>query len=204
MDNQDQSAPTPPAPLRLDLGCGCNKKDGFVGVDIRQFPGVDIVHDLRTPWPWPDNSVEEVHCAHFVEHLHHSEEQPERVFFCNELYRVLVPGGKALIVVPCWSSARAYGDYQHKWPPVSPWWFYYLTKRWRVGDPASGVVPNAPHNDISYDPAGYSCDFDVNFGFSMHPQIALRNQEMQQFALTFYIEAGQDIVATFQKPHALR
>lgn len=167
-------------PLKLDLGCGINKKEGFLGVDERPFKGVDLVHDLRKTWPWKDSSVTEVNSSHFVEHL----EPMERVHFVNELYRVLIPDGKAFLVVPNWSSARAYGDLTHKWPPVSEFWFYYLDKNWRAA--------NAPHNDF------YTCDFNATGGWSMHPAIQTRNVEYQQHALQFWKEAGQDILMTLQ------
>ena len=112
---------------KLDLGCGVNKKPGFIGVDCLKLDGVDEIVDLKKPWPWKDNSVAEAHCSHFVEHL----TGRERIFFCNELYRVLVPGGTAQLITPHWSSARAYGDMTHQWPPVSEFWFYYLDKPWR-------------------------------------------------------------------------
>ncbi|UCH07499.1 MAG: hypothetical protein JSV55_00415, partial [Deltaproteobacteria bacterium] len=36
----------------LDIGCGPAKADGFIGLDIRDLPGVDLVHDLNEiPWP---------------------------------------------------------------------------------------------------------------------------------------------------------
>jgi hypothetical protein len=166
--------------LKLDLGCGKNPKAGFTGVDCRDF-GQEITADLRQVWPWGDGSVEEVHCSHFVEHL----TAAERIHFVNELYRVLIPGGKAQIIVPHWSSCRAYGDLTHQWPPVSEFWFYYLDKGWRD--------QNAPHNDF------YTCDFQVTWGYSLNPQISARNQEYQQFAMTFYKEAVQDVIATMVK-----
>ena len=75
-----------PEYVKLDIGCGKNKKEGFIGVDQYAMPGVDIVANLveRTPlfknsadpfkphggafkpWPWKDGSVEEVHCSHFL------------------------------------------------------------------------------------------------------------------------------------------
>jgi predicted SAM-dependent methyltransferase len=78
--------------LKLDLGCGKNKINAeFTGVDCIDFPGVDVVANLAEKkkgkfilWPWADNSVDEVHCSHFVEHL----EPDERIHFANELYRV--------------------------------------------------------------------------------------------------------------------
>jgi hypothetical protein len=95
--------------LKLDFGCGPNKREGFQGVDSIAFPGVDFVVDLRQRWPWEDNSVAEAHASHFIEHL----TAMERVHFANELYRVLKPGGKCTVIVPHWGSCRAYGDPTH-------------------------------------------------------------------------------------------
>lgn len=170
--------------MKLDLGCGQNKKAEFLGVDALPLPGVDLVADLRARWPWEDGSVEEVHCSHFIEHL----TATERVFFVNELYRVLKPGGKATMVAPHWSSCRAYGDPTHQWPPVSEFWFYYLLKAWRD--------QNAPHCDVKHSPDGFACDFEATWGYVMNPSIVARNQEYQSFALSNYKEAAQDIVAT--------
>lgn len=177
-------AVAPAAPLRLDIGCGPNKRAGFIGVDAVAFHGVDVVHDLNKPWPWPDNSVEEIHCSHCIEHF----DAVQRVHIYNEMFRVLKVGGKATLIAPWWASGRAYGDPTHKWPPISGFAFFYLLKSWRM--------QNAPHTDFEHWPLGYKCDFDVTWGFSLHPQVALRNQEFQQFALTFYTEAAQDVVAT--------
>lgn len=168
-------------PLRLDLGCGKNKKPGFIGVDSRDFEGVDIVHDLRQAWPWETDSVEEVHCSHFVEHL----TAPERIHFVNELYRVMKVGAKATITTPHWSSNRAYGDLTHQWPPVSEMWFYYLDKNWREKE--------APHNDF------YICDFLCTWGYGMHGSLVTKNADYQQHAMQFFKEACQDIHCTMTK-----
>lgn len=174
---------TPAPPLRLDFGCGPNPRDGFEGVDCRSFGGkVKHVIDLRGPWPWKDGSVTEAAASHFIEHLTASE----RIHFINELYRVLSPDGKCQIIVPHWASTRAYGDLTHQWPPVSEFWFYYLSKKWRE--------ENAPHNDA------YNCDFEATWGYSLHPHLAPRNQEYQSHALQFWKEAAQDIIATLVKP----
>lgn len=179
--------------IRIDLGCGTNKrKDGeWVGVDVLDFEGVDIVLDLgKEKWPWEDGTVTEAHASHFVEHL----EAAERIHFVNELYRVLKPGawdngraieGFATISIPHWASQRAYGDLTHKWPPVSEFWFYYLDKGWRA--------VNAPHNNF------YTCDFQVSWGYNMHPEIVVRNTEYQQNAMKWWKEACSDIIATFVK-----
>lgn len=167
---------------RLDLGCGKNKKPGFHGVDAIAFDTVDTVLDLgNNPWPWDDDSVEEAHCSHFVEHLN----AKERIHFVNELYRVLKKDAKATVITPHWASNRAYGDLTHQWPPVSEMWFYYLDKNWRA--------TNAPHNDF------YTCDFLCTWGYSLHAGITSRNQEYQQHAMQYFKEAAQDTIATLTK-----
>ncbi len=181
------AAVTAPRLLKLDFGAGPNKREGFEGVDSRPFVGVDHVVDLtQTPWPWPDNSVAEAHSSHFVEHL----TATQRVGFCNELYRVLVPNGSCQVIVPHWASCRAYGDPTHQWPPVSEFWFFYLSKDWRA--------INAPHTDQQHNPAGFNCHFDATWGYGLRPDIGVRNQEFQQFAIGNYKEAITDIIATLK------
>ena len=143
--------------LKLDLGCGKNPKQGFVGVDALDF-GQDVKADLRKRWPWNDGSVEEVHCSHFLEHL----TQDERVHFFNELDRVLVKGGKATIATPHWLSERAYGDPTHKMPPVVFFSYYYLNEEWRK--------VNAPHT-------GYQCNLESTGGNVIGAPWNARNQE---------------------------
>jgi 2-polyprenyl-3-methyl-5-hydroxy-6-metoxy-1,4-benzoquinol methylase len=173
-----------PKDLRLDIGCGSNKKEGFIGIDQYPMPGVDVVMDVRKRWQYDDSSVEEVHCSHFIEHL----TGKERVQFFNELYRVLKPGCKATIITPHWASNRAYGDFTHQWPPVAEMLFYYLSKDWRA--------TNAPHTDAKFNPDGYTCDLECVWGYSMRQDLMTRNQEYQQFAMANYKEACQDTHCT--------
>lgn len=167
--------------LKIDLGCGPHKREGFVGIDSMKFDGVDIVADLTKKWPLKDNSVSEIHASHFVEHL----TADQRVHFCNEAWRVMKTGSKATIICPHWASCRAYGDMTHQWPPVSEFWFYYLSRDWRKG--------NAPHNDK------YKCNFTATWGYSLRQDLLNRNQEFQMNAISTQKEAAQDIIATITK-----
>ncbi len=177
---------------KIDIGCGTNKREGFLGMDQRAFPGVDIVHDVNVyPWPFEDNSIEEVYCSHFLEHLNHSSESPQRVQFMNELYRILIPGGKATIITPHWASNRAYGDFTHADKPVSEMFYYYINKEWRKN--------NAPDNDIEWNPKGYSCNFAASWGYSLREDIVKRSVDYQQYAIQNYKEVAQDIIATITK-----
>ena len=56
--------------LMLDLGCGENKTRGFVGMDKRPLPSVDIVHDLEIfPYPLENESCLSIVGSHIVEHI---------------------------------------------------------------------------------------------------------------------------------------
>jgi len=57
-----------PVTRRLDLAGGQNVRLGFEGVDI--WPGAQHVVDLqRYPWPFEDESVLELNCSHYIEHI---------------------------------------------------------------------------------------------------------------------------------------
>ena len=44
--------------LKLDLGCGQRKQEGYEGVDIVPGEGIDHIVDLfQFPWPFADRSV---------------------------------------------------------------------------------------------------------------------------------------------------
>ena len=53
--------------MRLHIGSGPVTIPGWTNVDIARWPGVDIVLDVREPWPM--NDVEFVFAEHFIEHL---------------------------------------------------------------------------------------------------------------------------------------
>jgi hypothetical protein len=166
------------APIRLDIGCGPNKKADWLGVDCIAFPGVDVVHDVRTGrWPWEDNSVAESQASHFIEHLF------------NELWRITVPDGKCTLIFPHWTSNRFYGDPTHK-EPLSEFSFYYLDPVWRAA--------NAPHTDIAHNQNGYKCHWACSWGYYLKPELAVRNAEYQEFAKTYFKEAITDMVVTMQ------
>jgi hypothetical protein len=116
--------------VKLDLACGTRPADGFVGVDL-YAPGVERVDLLKFPWPYDDNSVEEVRCSHFIEHIPARDVEDrdlgDLVFnaqdfigrdmlcaFMNEVYRILVPGGRITIIVPYARSNVAFQDPTHR------------------------------------------------------------------------------------------
>ena len=85
--------------MKLNMGCGNSKAKGFINVDMSPVCEPDQIVDLEVlPWPWPDNSVEEVLFNHCLEHLG----RDPRVFLSmfKELYRVCVSDALVRINVP--------------------------------------------------------------------------------------------------------
>jgi SAM-dependent methyltransferase len=56
--------------VRIDIGCGSAKREGFIGLDSVAAPGVDYVLDLtKDRYPFDDASVDYVFSSHFLEHI---------------------------------------------------------------------------------------------------------------------------------------
>lgn len=98
--------------IKLDIGCGNNKTEGFIGIDYHQYGNVDIVHDIeKTPWPLEDDSVLVATCSHVLEHIN-----PHGGVFVNvlnEIWRVLKPGCQIAFVVPYAGSPGFWQDPTH-------------------------------------------------------------------------------------------
>jgi len=106
---------------RLNLGSGGEPLSGFLNVDISpNSPNVDIVHDLdKTPWPFEDNSADEIVMSHCLEHL------KDQNLAMKEIHRILKPGGVTIITVPHFTWQYAYADPTHKHFFAYPTFFYY-------------------------------------------------------------------------------
>src|SRR3990167_9114992 len=56
--------------IKLDLAAGQSPREGFEGVDYVETPQTKHhVNLLQFPWPWDSNSIDELHCSHFIEHI---------------------------------------------------------------------------------------------------------------------------------------
>ncbi len=83
--------------MKLNLGCGCDVRDGYVNVDLHSDHTAVVCHDLsKTPWPWESDSVDEVLMLDFLEHFPYRDTM--RILF--EANRVLALGGKIIVQVP--------------------------------------------------------------------------------------------------------
>lgn len=76
----------PKSPVRLHVGCGRARLQGWVNLDAQPLPGVDQVVDVTQGLGFSD--VEAVFAEHFLEHL----ALDDALRFLAEAHRALVPG----------------------------------------------------------------------------------------------------------------
>lgn len=96
---------------RLNLGCGKKLLSGYFNVD--KFGQPDLLYDLELfPWPWEDNSCQEVLMHHILEHLG----ETTNIFLnvIKELYRICIPDALIKITVPHPRHNDFIGDPTHK------------------------------------------------------------------------------------------
>jgi hypothetical protein len=96
---------------RLNLGCGKHLFPGYINVD--KFGQPDLIHDLEVfPWPWHDNSCQEIVMNHVLEHL--GETTNIFLNIIKELYRICIPDALIKITVPHPRHDNFIGDPTHK------------------------------------------------------------------------------------------
>ena len=86
----------------------------LVTLDFNGDHNPDVVHDLNVfPWPFADNTFDEVHAYEVMEHL--VQQGDFKRFFqdFSEIWRVLKPGGLFCGTSPAWNSPWAWGDPGH-------------------------------------------------------------------------------------------
>jgi len=101
------TAPRPPAetpvdfdpalfPKQVNLGCGFDRRDGYLNVDFQSFHKPDLVADVRDLGMLPDGYYEEIVAQDVLEHLPRTEVLPT----LQGWSRKLAPGGRLVLRVP--------------------------------------------------------------------------------------------------------
>lgn len=84
----------PTIPVRLHVGCGRARLQGWLNLDAQPLPGVDLVTDVTRGLGFSD--VEAVFAEHFLEHL----PLRDALLFLAEAHRALAPGGWIRLSTP--------------------------------------------------------------------------------------------------------
>jgi len=150
-----KAGPASTGGVKLDLACGQTPREGYEGVDLLA-PNAKYKMDLwKFPWSWADDSVDELHTSHFIEHIPCREVEERDIIvprglsdakveelkkewlgrdmmfaFFDECWRILKHGGHLSVICPCGRSDRAFQDPTHRRFIVAPT-FFYFNEPWR-------------------------------------------------------------------------
>jgi hypothetical protein len=110
--------------VKLNLGCGTSRLDGFVNIDTQPGPNVDMVGDItRLTFNEP---ITEVISLHMIEHL------TDPLAILQRLYDICVPDARATFACPYGSSDDADENPTHvRRMFLGSWGFFGQPHYWR-------------------------------------------------------------------------
>lgn len=88
--------------LKLNLGCGHIALDGYINIDRRKLPGVDVVAEVDD-LPFKQGEVDEIFSAHLLEHFPQEQLRRQLLPYYFSLlkeggvFRAVVPDAEAMI-----------------------------------------------------------------------------------------------------------
>lgn len=106
----------------LDIGCGKNKVEGAIGIDINKDSDADIICDIEKGLSFKDSVFDEVYCNQIVEHI------SDLIRFMEEIHRVSKNQARVFIEAPYYASFTAYQDPTHKTFITEHTFDYFLEK----------------------------------------------------------------------------
>ncbi len=91
--------------LKIYYGCGNVQQSGYINVDIRWTPAVDLLGDLRRCSRILEGRCSEVYLSHVLEHYRSPGKERRESFdtihgALRDIYKMLEPGGVVRIAVP--------------------------------------------------------------------------------------------------------
>lgn len=174
--------------LKLNLGAGSRRIDGYVNVDRVSIPGIDVVWDLDTgPWPWADGEVSAIVAKDVFEHVN------EPILFMTECHRVLRDDGRLSITTPFFGHVSAFTDPTHKRFPT-PFTFDY----WVPGT-VYYQEHNAAYGAVAFDKIAYNGPTEANFS----QRFELRKLTREEMAMRLSVARFDRSVSGVHGPERL-
>lgn len=81
---------------KLHIGCGTRLFDGWLNTDWSPRTTSSMRLDVREPFPFPDATFRYVYAEHVIEHVDFAHGR----HMCDEVFRVLQPGGVVRLATP--------------------------------------------------------------------------------------------------------
>lgn len=167
--------------MRLNLGSGPRRLDGYVNVDREQAAEPDQVWDLeRTPWPWMSGTVDEIAATHVLEHIANFRG------FVTECHRLLRPGGLFAVTVPHPNGDAFWGDPTHV-RPVTLGTMMLLSRRECARFRENGW-PNSPLAEY------WGVDFEIE-GYDVVLEREWAEKKLGAEALAFAVRTYANVVS---------
>ena len=90
--------------IHLHLGCGEKYIDGFIHVDLNNYPHIDHISSINRLDFVEDNSVDSIYCSHTLEYFNRDDAKDalkewHRTLKANGLLRLAVPDFDAIVNV---------------------------------------------------------------------------------------------------------
>lgn len=112
--------------MKLNLGSGMRKLDGYVNIDIRQECDPDVILDIEKGLYFHDNEIDEVRAYDFMEHIH----QDKVIYVMSEIHRILKPEGIFDFFIPSTEGIGAFMDPTHRSYWNAGTWLYFVHPNW--------------------------------------------------------------------------
>ena len=93
--------------MKLNLGCGNAKIEGFVNIDSNSDVKPDLQHNIVHKFPYEDESIEEIWMIHVIEHI----QKKYHMAIFKEVNRLLQLKGILVLAYP--EFARCATNYLH-------------------------------------------------------------------------------------------
>jgi SAM-dependent methyltransferase len=93
--------------MKLNLGCGNKRMDGYLGVDRHPCEAAGVLCDLTRRLPFADDSVDGVFMDNFIEHV------LDIPALLSEVARVCRKGARVVMTTPHYSSAASWRNPTH-------------------------------------------------------------------------------------------
>jgi len=186
--------------MKLNLGSGRRKQDGWVNVDNDPTSEPDVLHSLEDlPWPFEDSVAEEVLMSHVLEHV--GQKPDDFLAIMKELYRVCRDGAEVRVIVPHPRHDNFLADPTHV-RPISVMTLQLfdqeLNKQWIERDGANSPFGLALGVDFKMTKQTYNLDPKVG---EQHKAGKLTDAQVRQMMHTGYnVVSSIDMTLQVRKP----
>jgi len=107
--------------MKLNLGCGHLKKEGYINLDCEDTWNPEILWNLESKLPIGTNTIDEVYASHLLEHVSNIGQ------LMFEIHRICKSGSSVVIIVPIGKAWQSWPEHKSPFNEDSYKYFEALT-----------------------------------------------------------------------------